>query len=248
MTQHDETDGTATDRQPASADHQAAPLQAVPPSPYLESGGSVPRHTWRRRSQACRSTARHRACGLASDSSAPCASQRGGRLSASLVTSSRGYGRPAGARRAFGAAVAIRLSRRPGSDWSHRVLDWIIIFAVATLAFISPLLQIWRADAGGREPVHRPEFARRTGCHRCDLCAIRRTSKLLLFWFLAMFGIALVYYWVQHAAWGATIGKRALGTGSSPLATTPRSRSARPESALSRSSSVRPSSWLLPIR
>ncbi len=27
-----------------------------------------------------------------------------------------------------------------------------------------------------------------------------------------MFGIALAYYWVQHAAWGATIGKRALGT------------------------------------
>ena len=26
-----------------------------------------------------------------------------------------------------------------------------------------------------------------------------------------MFGIALAYYWVQHAAWGATIGKRALG-------------------------------------
>jgi uncharacterized RDD family membrane protein YckC len=26
-----------------------------------------------------------------------------------------------------------------------------------------------------------------------------------------MFGIALAYFWVQHAAWGATVGKRALG-------------------------------------
>jgi uncharacterized RDD family membrane protein YckC len=31
------------------------------------------------------------------------------------------------------------------------------------------------------------------------------------YWLLGMFGIALGYYWVQHAAWGATVGKLALG-------------------------------------
>ena len=36
-------------------------------------------------------------------------------------------------------------------------------------------------------------------------------ERTLLYWVLTMFGIALVYYWVQHAAWGATLGKRALG-------------------------------------
>lgn len=39
----------------------------------------------------------------------------------------------------------------------------------------------------------------------------RHNEHVLLYWFLGMFGIALAYYWVQHAAWGATIGKRALG-------------------------------------
>jgi uncharacterized RDD family membrane protein YckC len=91
------------------------------------------------------------------------------------------------------------------------VLDWIIIFAAATLAFISPLLQISREVQ--TVAVHY------TGLNSPDaqaaVNAIFRNpanQRALLFWFLAMFGIAVAYYWVQHAVWGATIGKRAVGT------------------------------------
>jgi uncharacterized RDD family membrane protein YckC len=128
-----------------------------------------------------------------------------------------GYGqpgarRPAGARGGFGPQ-----SRRDpaiAAPWERliaSILDWVIIFAASVLAFISPLLRIWhelQAITSQFTNLNSPDA-------QAAINAISRdpaNQHALLYWFLGMFGIALVYYWVQHAAWGATLGKRALGT------------------------------------
>jgi uncharacterized RDD family membrane protein YckC len=123
----------------------------------------------------------------------------------------QGYGRPVGARGAFGAQ-----SRRDpaiAAPWERliaSVLDWITIFIVSVLVFLSPLEQIWRewqAIATRYPNLYSPAAQAAIGSISRDPA----TQHTLLYWFLGMFGIALVYYWVQHAAWGATLGKRALG-------------------------------------
>ena len=208
MTQHDET-STATD-QP-----EPAPAQAVPPSPYLDSGGSVP--------QAYLAPPQP---GLPKYGTAPGLQpgqrqfgpvrQPAGRQAAGRQAVGQsgyqqpGYGRPASARSAF----ALRRDPAIAAPWERlaaTVLDWIIIFAVATLAFISPLEQISRqmqAVATHYTDLYSPDA-------QAAIDAIMRdpaNQRALVLWFLAMFGIALAYYWIQHAAWGATIGKRALGS------------------------------------
>ncbi len=122
----------------------------------------------------------------------------------------QGYGRPASARGAF----AVRRDPAIAAPWERlaaTVIDWIIIFAIPTLAFISPLEQISRQ----MQAVHAHYADLYSPDAQAAIDAILRdpsNQRALLFWFVAMFGIALAYYWVQHAAWGATIGKRALGT------------------------------------
>jgi uncharacterized RDD family membrane protein YckC len=124
----------------------------------------------------------------------------------------RGYGRPGNARGPFGGA-----SRRDpaiAAPWERliaSILDWIIIFVVSVLLFLSPLLQVWRdwqAITSRYPDLYSPAA-------QAAIDSISRdpaTEHALVYWFLGMFGIALAYYWVQHAAWGATLGKRAMGT------------------------------------
>jgi uncharacterized RDD family membrane protein YckC len=90
------------------------------------------------------------------------------------------------------------------------VLDWIIILAVPVAFFFSPLLKIWReleAVATSNPNISSPAA-------QAALNGITRdpanVATLLHYW-LAVFGFALAYYWVLHAVWGATVGKRALG-------------------------------------
>jgi uncharacterized RDD family membrane protein YckC len=126
----------------------------------------------------------------------------------------RPYGGPgAGGRPAAG--LRPRQPRDPvlAASWERllaSLLDWMLIMAVSVLAFLSPLLRIWRqleviantypslTSPGAQAAVDR--FARSPAT----------VSTLLHFW-LAVFGIALAYYWVMHAVWGATLGKRVLG-------------------------------------
>lgn len=123
-----------------------------------------------------------------------------------------GYGRPANARGVFGAQ-----SRRdpaiagPFERVAASILDWMIIFGASVLVFLSPLLQLWRdwqAIVGRYPNLYSPAAQAAIG----SISRNPATEHTVLYWFLGMFGIALAYYWVQHAAWGATIGKRALGT------------------------------------
>lgn len=190
MTQHDET-GTAPD-------------QPAPPSPYLDTGGSVPQ-AYLAPPQPGQPRYGSPPPGLAPSRPAFGPPQLAGRQAK--------YQQPGyGARGASGPAA--RRDPAIAAPWERllaTILDWIIIFAVATLAFISPLLAIWRqlqAVATQYTDTNSPDA-------QAAIDGILRNpsnQRALLFWFLAMFGIALAYYWVQHAAWGATIGKRALGT------------------------------------
>ena len=195
MTQHDDT-GTATDQ----------PDQPVYPSPYLDAGGSPQAYLAPPQpGQPRYGTPPGLGSGRPQLGSPRQAFGQSG-------YQQPGYGRPGGTRGAFGPAA--RRDPAIAAPWerlSASVLDWIIIVAVATLAYISPLLQISRQlqAVAARYPDPNSPIA------QAALDGIFRSpsnQRALLFWFLSMFGIALAYYWVQHAAWGATIGKRALGT------------------------------------
>ena len=223
MTQHDET-GTATGRP------EPTPAEAAPPSPYLDSGGSVPEAYLAPPQAGQPKYGTPRDLGPGQRQFGPVGQTAGrqtaGRQTAGRQTAGRqapgppaygqsgyqqaGYGRPASARTAF----ALRRDPALAAPWERlaaTVIDWVIIFAIVTLAFISPLERISRE----MQAVH---------AHYADLYSphaqhavnaiLRNPSneRALLFWFVAMFGFALAYYWVQHAAWGATIGKRALGS------------------------------------
>jgi len=240
MTQHDET-GTATDQpvlpsgqppsrpqqtplgsqQSAAADQQADQAQAAAgPSPYLEAGTSVPQAylappqpgqpkygmppaTWPGGGQFG---------AVSGQQGRQAGPQQAGRQGFGQPGSPPGYGRPAGARTGFGPAA--RRDPAIAAPWERllgSILDWIIIVTLATLAFISPLLQISRQVQAVTTRYTDPN----SPVAQAALDAIKRdpsNERALLFWTLAMFGIALVYYWLQHAVWGATIGKRALGT------------------------------------
>ena len=202
MTQHEET-GTATD-QPGLPPSQPAPDPDQParPSPYLDTGGSVP--------QAYLAPPQP---GQPKYGTPPALRYGRPQFGPPQVAGREArYQQPAYGRRGYGPAA--RRDPAIAAPWERlaaSILDWIIIFAVATLAFISPLMQIWRQMQAVETHYTVPNSPEAEAAME----AIFRdpsNQRALLFWFLAMFGIALAYYWIQHAAWGATVGKRALGT------------------------------------
>jgi uncharacterized RDD family membrane protein YckC len=222
MTQQDETGpGTATD-QPAPTDGLMPHEQPPPrPSPYLDPTGSPqaylapPRPDQPRYGTPAPYQQGPRSFGRPQQPPG----QQGygnpgytGQGYGNQGYGNQGYGRPDNARGAFGA----RSRRDPAiaAPWERliaSILDWIIIFIVSVLAFLSPLEQVWRewqAIATRYPNLSSPGAQAAIGSISRDPA----TQHTLLYWFLGMFGIALAYYWVQHAAWGATLGKRALGT------------------------------------
>jgi uncharacterized RDD family membrane protein YckC len=222
MTQQDETgQGTATD-QPAPTDGLTPQEQPLPrPSPYLDAAGSpqaylAPPHPDQPRYgtptaylPSPRSFGRPQQPPGQQGYGQPGYTGQG---YGNQGYGNQGYGRPVKARAAFGAqshrdpAIAA-----PWERLSASILDWIIIFIISVLAFLSPLEQVWRdwqAIATRYPNLYSPAAQAAIGSISRDPA----TQHTLLYWFLGMFGIALAYYWVQHAAWGATLGKRALGT------------------------------------
>jgi uncharacterized RDD family membrane protein YckC len=125
-----------------------------------------------------------------------------------------GYGRPGHWRagnRQFGSAT--RRDPALAAPWERLAasfIDWIIIYVVSVLPYGSGLLRIARemqAIVASSPGQNSP--AAEAGIN--SLLANPSTQHVLVYWSLTLFGLALGYYWVQHAAWGATIGKRVVG-------------------------------------
>jgi uncharacterized RDD family membrane protein YckC len=132
-----------------------------------------------------------------------------------------GYGQPAGGQRGAGRPAAARpgtgaAARRdpalapPWQRLAAQTIDWVIIIVLSVSVFWSQLSVVWREVEAvtGRFPNLTTPAA------QAALNSISSSSSnqhALLYWFLGMFGIALAYYWVQQAVWGATVGKFALG-------------------------------------
>jgi uncharacterized RDD family membrane protein YckC len=127
-----------------------------------------------------------------------------------------GYGRQAYGQRPGSGRSAFASRRNPiiAAPWERllaSILDWIIIVAVSIAIFVSPLLRIWR-EMDAVYSRFQSNINSPTASAAMDAIVRNPANQhALLFWFLSMFGIALAYYWIQHAVWGATPGKRVLG-------------------------------------
>ncbi len=139
------------------------------------------------------------------------------------------YGEPGSERPAYGRpGYGMRRPGRPGyghpgrqarrdpalaAPWERLIasgLDWLIIFVVSVLALWSPLIRVLR-EFQAITTSHPDANSPAAQAALDNIFRDPSNQHTLLYWFLATFGIALAYYWVQHAAWGATIGKRVLG-------------------------------------
>jgi uncharacterized RDD family membrane protein YckC len=184
MTQQDETGQDAATQRPAPAR----------PSPYLDGGESVP-HAYLAPPQPGKPG--YGAPGVARPSARAAGWPR-------QVNGQRSDGQPGTRPRGGMQARRDPALAAPWERLTASVLDGIIIFAGFVLAFWSPLTRLFRAleaVVGSNQSPSSPAAQ----------AALRNIEHTLLYWYLAMFGIALAYYWVQHAVWGATVGKRALG-------------------------------------
>jgi uncharacterized RDD family membrane protein YckC len=185
--------------QPASTPAASQPTQPGPayPSPYLDGGEAVP--------QAYLAPPQP---GQPRFGTPPGA--QGGRP---YGAGQPGYGQPSAGRPAPRMAASARRDQALATPWSRlaaSMLDWIIIVLASVIAFWSPLSAIWRE----LEAITTRYSDLTSPAAQAAINSISRNpanERTLLYWLLAMFGIALVYYWAQHAAWGATVGKRALG-------------------------------------
>jgi uncharacterized RDD family membrane protein YckC len=201
MTQQDETGQ-------AAATYQSPPAR---PSPYLSAGESVP--------EAYLAPPQP---GQPSYGSVPGYSP-GPRLRGSAgqpyaspgYRQQPGYGRP-------GYGQAGNRPRRAAQSWRDpaiatsgerlgaATIDWIIIWVVSLAPFWSTVMRVvreYRAISASYRDLNSPA-AQAALTHVMSDPSIQHVA---LYWSLALFGVALVYYWIQHAAWGATIGKRVVG-------------------------------------
>jgi uncharacterized RDD family membrane protein YckC len=127
----------------------------------------------------------------------------------------RSYGQP-GYGQARNRPFPGSRSRRDASvatPWQRlaaATVDWFIIAAASVLVFWSPLVRVWR-ELAALTSTYQDLGSPAAQAAINNMARDPANQHALLFWFLGLFGIALVYYWVQHAAWGATVGKRMTG-------------------------------------
>jgi uncharacterized RDD family membrane protein YckC len=205
MTQQNETEQPAAGPEQPAQPAEPAPQGPVYPSPYLDGGESQP--------QAYLAPPQPGQPRYGSPSSAQGSRPFGASRYSQPGYGQPRYGQPPAARPAGGMAAASRRDPALASVW-HRLaasaIDWFIIILVSVIAFWSPLSLIWHEIQAitSRYPDLTSPAAQ---------AAINAISKdpanqqALLYWLLTIFGLALAYFWAQHAAWGATVGKRALG-------------------------------------
>jgi uncharacterized RDD family membrane protein YckC len=185
--------------QPAPTSAASQPAQSGPmyPSPYLDGGEAVP--------QAYLAPPQP---GQPRYGSPP--GPQGGRPAGG---SQPRYGQPPAGRPARGGAAAAH--RDPAvAPASYRfaaaTIDWFIIFVASLIPFWSGLSRIER-EMETFATHHQRLSSPAAQAAFNSIVRAPANERTVLYWLVGMFGIALVYYWVQYAAWGATVGKRALG-------------------------------------
>jgi uncharacterized RDD family membrane protein YckC len=190
MTQQDETE------QSAAMDESVPPR----PSPYLDASGGAPQAYLAppQPDQPNYGTAPRYHTRMRTDGSRP--------VAAPLPGYGQARNRPfLGSRSRRDPSIAA-----PWERLAAAIVDWLIIIGVSVLIFWSPLVRVWRE----LEAITSNYQDLNSAAAQAALNNMARdpaNQHALLYWFLGIFGIALVYYWVQHAAWGATVGKRMTG-------------------------------------
>jgi uncharacterized RDD family membrane protein YckC len=124
-----------------------------------------------------------------------------------------GYGQNRGRRPAGRLGPQVRRDpaiAAPGERLAASILDWLIIFILSILAFWSPLARIVREYQAVASNYQDPKSPAAQAAFD-SVFANPSNLHAVQHWLIGMFGFALAYFWIQHAAWGATIGKRAMG-------------------------------------
>jgi uncharacterized RDD family membrane protein YckC len=176
--------------QDQGAAQSALRADAGPPSPYLPAGGAIPE--------------------------AYLAPPQPGQPRYGTAAPSR-PGQPARRQPASGRA---KPGRRPGREpgfaapWERAiasVLDWTIILGVSIAIFLGPLIRFMRQMdvIVAHYQQGQNQAAAQTALY--NLSRDPSTLNTIMHTQLVAIGIALVYYWIAHAAWGMTLGKRAVG-------------------------------------
>ena len=217
MTQRDETSQNAGTQQPL-------PPQ---PSPYLDTGEAVPEAYAAppQPGQPSYGTAPEYRPGQRRFGSAPQSSgqPRDDQSSGQPGYGQPGYGQPRYGQPRYGQTRGGRSAGRrgpqagrdpaiaaPGERLAASMLDWLIIAVVSILAFWSPLGRIVREYQAVASNYRDPKSPAAQAAFD-SVFANPSNLHAVEHWLFGMFGFALAYFWVQHAAWGATIGKRAMG-------------------------------------
>ena len=125
------------------------------------------------------------------------------------------YGQPGPAGRgrpAFGPRAAVRDPALAGfgERFLAMLLDWILILVVAFLVELQPLLRLLReleAVLGNAQYVTQPAYQEAV----TRVLQSQGNLDIVMTYWLIAFGLALVYFWVLPATWGATLGKGLLG-------------------------------------
>ena len=191
--------------------HPAGRAEAAPPSPYLQAGEAVPEAYLAppqpgqpRYGNAPQFRPGQRAFrpGQPGNVAQPGNPQPG--------SGQPGYGRPVNGRAGFGQA---RTRRDPAfaAPWERAVasvLDWTMILGVSIAIFLAPLVALARQMQAILNQYQDP-IAAQTALN--NLSRDPSTLNTLLHAQLTAFGIALVYFWIAHTAWGTTLGKQAVG-------------------------------------
>lgn len=124
-----------------------------------------------------------------------------------------GRRQPGGGRPGFGQAGRSRRDPALAAPWERFVaalLDWTIILCASIAIFLSPLVALIRQ----MQSILLRYQGQDTAAAQAAISNLSRnpaTLNTFLHIWLAAFGIALVYFWLAHALWGMTPGKRAIG-------------------------------------
>ncbi len=124
-----------------------------------------------------------------------------------------GYGYP---QPGYGQYRAPGYSKDPAlAEWWRRLLGRIIDWAILAVIFSPLWYPPWHAFLRQLQSIfnrYPGSLANSAAAHTAIVNAESHFFSRILVVLVLFYPVAFVYDWVQHAAWGQTIGKRVLGT------------------------------------